>query len=70
MLDNSVWNVVSNISSSNLTLAVLVITGIVVLIRRTIAQPKPYQLFPVWAILEVALTSYLVPKHGLGQRIL
>jgi hypothetical protein len=70
MLDNSVWNLVSIIFSSKLILAVLGTAGFAVLIHRTIAQPKPYQLFPVWAVIEVALTSYLVPKHGLGQRIL
>ena len=39
-------------------------------IYRTLAKPTTYKVFPVWAVLEIALMSQLLPQNGLGRRIL
>ncbi|KAI4665095.1 uncharacterized protein J4E79_003395 [Alternaria viburni] len=51
-------------------IAVAIIILIVIFIDRVASKPKPYQLFPVWATLEIGLTSHLFSENGLGRRIL
>jgi hypothetical protein len=41
-----------------------------ILIHRLAAKPKLYKQFPAWATIEIALTTYLLPFHGLGCSIL
>jgi hypothetical protein len=45
------------------TLAVVVLAG---LLHKVIFRRKTYKLFPAWAAIEIALTSYLLGRGGLG----
>ncbi|KAL6360663.1 hypothetical protein LRP88_06370 [Fusarium phalaenopsidis] len=38
-------------------------------LQRLLAKPRSYELFPVWATIEIALASYLLRGEGLGRRI-
>jgi hypothetical protein len=69
MASDDVQDLVSRMSSPNAILTALIIV-LVVFTRGMVTKPKTYRLFPVWAVVEIALTSYLLPQDGLGRRIL
>ncbi|KAM0434013.1 hypothetical protein ACHAPT_003957 [Fusarium lateritium] len=56
---------------SNFGLACKVIAALLValVLQRLMARPKEYELFPVWATIELALASYMLRGDGLGRRI-
>lgn len=49
--------------------AVFIVAAAVVL-HRLLYKPRQYKLFPVWAAVEIAITSYLVSEKGWGSRLL
>ncbi|KNG49957.1 cytochrome p450 [Stemphylium lycopersici] len=59
---------VSSLRATTSTCVIVVL--VMILAHRFTTTPKPYQLFPVWAPLEIALTSHLLSEKGLGRRIL
>jgi hypothetical protein len=46
--------------------AVVLLAG---LLRKVIFKHKKYNLFPVWATIEIALTCYILSGDGLSRRI-
>ncbi|KAI9373307.1 cytochrome P450 [Aspergillus egyptiacus] len=42
---------------------------LVALCRKLLYKPKRYRVFPVWAIIEIAIASYVLRGDGLGRRV-
>jgi hypothetical protein len=70
MANGALQDVISTMSAPISILSFVVAVLGVVFIHRMTAKARPYKLFPVWATLEVALTSHLVAQNGIGRRIL
>ncbi|PSN64410.1 putative cytochrome P450 [Corynespora cassiicola Philippines] len=62
---------VSHQQDQNVILNVFLVTITILFIYKLLRKSKPYAIFPVWATIEVALTSHLLlPRNGLGHHIL
>jgi hypothetical protein len=67
---NALLEVLPGQPTAYTALQALVVAITILFIHRLATKPTPYKRFPVWATLEVALTSYLISENGLGRRIL
>lgn len=62
--------VLSALSESNVVYKLTAAAGIAFLLHKSFYKPKNYDVFPVWAPIEIAIACYVLGGDGTGRRIL
>lgn len=61
---------VSACISFNVACTIVAALALALLLRKLMFRPKIDNIFPVWAMFELALVSYILRGDGIGRRIL
>jgi hypothetical protein len=70
LLQITIGRIASTFTELKLAYKVVLSLLLAVLLHKAFAKPKTYKTFPVWATIEIAITSYLLCRDGVGRRIL
>lgn len=60
----------SVLSESSVAYKLTAAAGIAFLLHKSFYKPKNYDVFPVWAPIEIAIACYVLGGDGIGRRIL